>query len=186
MDGIWPRQVQGLSVGRRRPLAGGNVEIQPILSMTCALLGGNAALVRIPSGLVDLTGVLMDNSGSKRSGRTADATDFYGGIRSRPAGFAGSDGSSCGRSDDLGREGSRFASSRIAVSPLGEDWQYSDPGYPSRRWTQAPGATRGEQDAWCRRIARDVWQFDQQACSSPQVLFLEKGRGSPPPNFYAM
>ena len=33
----------------------GNVEIQPILSMTCALLGGNAALVRIPSGLVDLT-----------------------------------------------------------------------------------------------------------------------------------
>ena len=32
-----------------------------------------------------------------------------------------------------------------------------------------------EQDSWCRRIARDVWQFDQQACSSPQVLFLEKG-----------
>src|SRR5271154_6823753 len=37
----------------------GNVEIQPILSMTCALLGGNAALVRIPSGLVDLTRDLM-------------------------------------------------------------------------------------------------------------------------------
>ena len=31
-----------------------------------------------------------------------------------------------------------------------------------------------DQEAWCRRIARDVWQFDQQACSSPQVLFLEK------------
>ena len=38
----------------------GNVEIQPILSMTCALLGGNAALVRIPSGLVDLTQRLME------------------------------------------------------------------------------------------------------------------------------
>ena len=38
----------------------GNVEIQPILSMTCALLGGNAALVRIPSGLVDLTQHLME------------------------------------------------------------------------------------------------------------------------------
>ena len=38
----------------------GNVEIQPILSMTCALLGGNAALVRIPSGLVDLTRRLME------------------------------------------------------------------------------------------------------------------------------
>lgn len=28
---------------------------------------------------------------------------------------------------------------------------------------------------WCQRIARDVWQFDQQACSSPQTLFLERG-----------
>jgi hypothetical protein len=34
-----------------------------------------------------------------------------------------------------------------------------------------------EREAWCLRIARDVWQFDQQACSSPQVLFLEKGTG---------
>ena len=33
------------------------------------------------------------------------------------------------------------------------------------------------QEAWCLRIARDVWQFDQQACSSPQVLFLEKKAG---------
>src|SRR5262249_40895468 len=38
----------------------GNVEIQPILSMTCALLGGNAALVRIPSGLGALTQRLME------------------------------------------------------------------------------------------------------------------------------
>ena len=34
-----------------------------------------------------------------------------------------------------------------------------------------------EQESWCRRIARDVWQFDQQACSSPQVLFLGKKAG---------
>src|SRR5271170_19236 len=38
----------------------GNVEIQPILSMTCGLLGGNAALVRIPSGLVDVTRRLIE------------------------------------------------------------------------------------------------------------------------------
>ena len=37
----------------------GNVEIQPILSMTCGLLGGNAALVRIPKDLVELTQILM-------------------------------------------------------------------------------------------------------------------------------
>jgi hypothetical protein len=34
-----------------------------------------------------------------------------------------------------------------------------------------------EQKAWCLRLARDVWQFDQQACSSPQVLYLERGSG---------
>ena len=38
----------------------GNIEIQPILSMTCALLGGNAVLVRIPQSLVDLTRILME------------------------------------------------------------------------------------------------------------------------------
>jgi hypothetical protein len=34
-----------------------------------------------------------------------------------------------------------------------------------------------DQAAWCQRIARDVWQFDQQACSSPQALFLERREG---------
>jgi len=32
-----------------------NIEIQPVLSMTCALLGGNVCLVRVPRGLVDAT-----------------------------------------------------------------------------------------------------------------------------------
>jgi hypothetical protein len=31
-----------------------------------------------------------------------------------------------------------------------------------------------ERASWCRRLARDVWQFEQQACSSPQALFLER------------
>jgi hypothetical protein len=41
----------------------------------------------------------------------------------------------------------------------------------------AAWTNEGEQEAWCQRIARDVWQFDQQACSSPQVLFLERRAG---------
>src|ERR1700689_108057 len=38
----------------------GNVEIQPILSLTCALLGGNGCLVRVPSGLVEITRRVME------------------------------------------------------------------------------------------------------------------------------
>jgi hypothetical protein len=34
-----------------------------------------------------------------------------------------------------------------------------------------------ERASWCQRIARDLWQFDQQACSSPQTLFLERRDG---------
>src|ERR1700688_3296110 len=37
-----------------------NIEIQPVLSMTCALLGGNGCLVRVPSGLVDVTLRVME------------------------------------------------------------------------------------------------------------------------------
>jgi hypothetical protein len=39
--------------------------------------------------------------------------------------------------------------------------------------------------SWCRRIARDVWQFDQQACSSPQALFLERSEECDPGEFVA-
>jgi len=42
-----------------------------------------------------------------------------------------------------------------------------------------------QRDAWCLRIARDVWQFDQQACSSPQTLFLEKKPGCSSAEFVA-
>ena len=38
---------------------------------------------------------------------------------------------------------------------------------------------------WCQRIARDVWQFDQQACSSPQTLFLERSTTANPAAFVA-
>jgi len=44
-------------------------------------------------------------------------------------------------------------------------------------------ADRNERAPWCRRIARDVWQFEQQACSSPQTLFLEHGDGADPAEF---
>src|SRR5579871_3680326 len=37
----------------------GNIEIQPLLSMTCALLGGNSCLVRVPTALVGITRIAM-------------------------------------------------------------------------------------------------------------------------------
>jgi hypothetical protein len=47
----------------------------------------------------------------------------------------------------------------------------------SATWTD-----RNEQRSWCRRIARDVWQFEQKACSSPQTLFLERDEAGGDPS----
>ena len=151
----------------------GNIEIQPTLSMTCALLGGNASLVRVPSVLDGLTRLIMEKlEQSDRAGvltgrvrmlvfdhtrkdlleamaRSVDGAMIWGGeeavlsVRGLPF-----------------PHWARLAifGPRISVAAMDAD-----------SWSNSEG-----QESWCRRIARDVWQFDQQACSSPHVLFLEK------------
>jgi hypothetical protein len=161
----------------------GNIEIQPILSLTCALLGGNTSLVRVPSGLIEPTRILVrklhqvDRAGllSKRifmasfshsridlheaMARLADAAMIWGGaealrqLRSLPF---------------------PHWARVIAFGP-----RLSVAALDAATWTD-----RNERHSWCRRIARDVWQFDQQACSSPQALFLERDEtGSDPAEF---
>ncbi len=154
----------------------GNVEIQPILSMTCALLGGNAALVRIPSGLVDLTRRLMGKLVQSDPGEILTQRIFM-------AAF------------EHGRQDLHEAMAQAVDGAMiwgGEEAVLQIRALPFPHWARVvvfgprisvaamdAGAwgNPDEQESWCRRIARDVWQFDQQACSSPQVLFLEKGTG---------
>ena len=151
----------------------GNIEIQPILSMTCALLGGNAALVRIPSGLVDLTRFLVgklvqSDPGAVLTRRIFMAAFEHGRLDLHEAMAQTVDGAMIwgGQEAVLQVRALPFPSwaklavfgPRISVAAM-DAGSWGDP---------------DEQEAWCRRLARDVWQFDQQACSSPQVLFLEK------------
>jgi hypothetical protein len=154
----------------------GNVEIQPILSMTCALLGGNAALVRIPSGLVDLTRNLMEKLMQSDPGELLTRRIFMAGFEHdrhdlQEAMAQAVDGAMIWGGEEAVLQiralpfphWARVAvfGPRISVAAM-DAGAWGDP---------------GEREAWCQRIARDVWQFDQQACSSPQVLFLEKGNG---------
>jgi hypothetical protein len=162
----------------------GNVEIQPILSMTCALLGGNAALVRIPSGLVELTQRLMDKLVESDVEQILTRRIFM-------AGF------------DHNRRDLQEAMARSVDGAMiwgGEEAVLQIRALPFPHWARVvvfgprmsvaamdAGAwgSPEQRDAWCLRIARDVWQFDQQACSSPQVLFLEKGNGNSTAQFVA-
>jgi hypothetical protein len=154
--------------------AAGNVEIQPILSMTCALLGGNAALVRVPGRLVDLTRCLMEKLVQSEQGELLTRRIF-------------------GATFDHRRQDLQEAMARSVDGAMiwgGEEAVLQIRALPFPHWARfavfgprisvaamdaGAWSNLQEQESWCRRIARDVWQFDQQACSSPQVLFLEKG-----------
>lgn len=162
----------------------GNIEIQPILSLTCALLGGNAALVRIPSGLVELTGRLMTAL------RLSDRRELLIG-RIFMAAFAHDRQDlqeAMARSVDGAMIwGGQEAVLQIRALPF-PPWarvavfgpRISVAAMDGGAWSKAE-----DQASWCRRIARDVWQFEQQACSSPQVLFLEKKKGRSPAQFFS-
>ncbi|MGA2071916.1 MAG: acyl-CoA reductase [Terriglobia bacterium] len=180
LDGEWMKdgraRLKAFPLGVVGHWPAGNIEIQPLLSMTCALLGGNACLVRVPNGLDDITRRLiskLDECDEKsvltaRVGmlvfehdrwdlqeamaRAVDGAMVWGGaeavLRVRSLPFP---------------HWARLAvfGPRISVAAMDAD-----------SWCNSQ-----EQESWCQRIARDVWQFDQQACSSPQALFLEKRAG---------
>jgi len=154
----------------------GNIEIQPILSMTCGLLGGNACLVRVPRGLRDQTRLLMEKLVESDSNRVLtrrilmlvfdhDRQDLHQAMAQSVDGamiWGGAEAVLEVRSLPF-PHWARLAvfGPRISVAAMdGDSW-----------------CNLGEREVLCRRIARDVWQFDQQACSSPQVLFLEKKAG---------
>jgi hypothetical protein len=152
----------------------GNIEVQPILSMTCALLGGNSCIVRVPSGLVEQIRWIMES---------LEQADGDGILLERIflAHFAHSE---IDQHEAVARAvdgamiwGGEEAVRRVRALPF-PHWarvvvfgpRLSVAVIDADSWTD-----QRERQSWCRRIARDVWQFEQQACSSPQTLFLEGG-----------
>lgn len=155
----------------------GNIEIQPILSMTCALLGGNAALVRIPRGLVEVTRTLIErleqaDSGGRLTRRIFMAAFDHSRQDLHEAMARNVDGGMIwgGKESVLQVRSLPFPHwAKLAVFGPRISVAAMDAG----AWSHAD-----QQAKWCQRLARDVWQFDQQACSSPQVLYLEKEVGA--------
>ena len=154
----------------------GNVEIQPVLSLTCALLGGNGCLVRVPSGLVEITRLVMNK---------LQKADREGTLTERIF-LAAFDHSRLDLQEAMARAvdgamiwGSAEAVSQVRALPF-PHWArvaVFGPRLSAAAMDAATWGDRTQRSSWCQRIARDVWQFDQQACSSPQTLFLERGAG---------
>ena len=150
----------------------GNVAIQPLLSLSCGLLGGNSALVRVPTDLREPMQRVMRV--------LAPASELLA-SRVRLLSFAHERGdlqaamAQC--VDGAMVWGSGTAVAEVRALPFAS-WaqvavfgpRVSVAALDREVWGQAL-----DRADWCQRIARDVWQFDQQACSSPQTLFLERG-----------
>jgi len=154
----------------------GNIEIQPVLSLTCALLGGNSCLVRVPGGLIGPTQLIMeklreiDSSGVLTS-RIFLASFDHARTDLQQAMAQAVDGAMIW--------GGAEAVSEVRALPF-PHWAHVvvfGPRLSVAAMDAGVWGDRNERASWCRRLARDVWQFEQQACSSPQTLFLERGNG---------
>ena len=160
----------------------GNIEIQPVLSLTCALLGGNGCLVRVPSGLVGITRRVMKKLQEvDRTGLLIDRIFMASFDHSR----MDLHGAMAQSVDGAMIWGGAEAVSQVRSLPF-PHWArvvVFGPRLSAAAMDAETWQNRAERPSWCRRIARDVWQFDQQACSSPQALFLERGAGCDPDEF---
>jgi len=151
-----------------------NIEIQPILSLTCALLGGNSCVVRVPSGLMDPTRLVMER---------LQAVDRDAVLTERIF-LASFDHSRTDLQEAMAKSvdgamiwGGEEAVSQVRALPF-LHWArvlVFGPRLSVAAMDAGVWGERKERASWCRRMARDVWQFEQQACSSPQTLFLEQG-----------
>jgi Acyl-CoA reductase (LuxC) len=154
----------------------GNIEIQPVLSLTCALLGGNSCLVRMPSGTQEITQKIMEklqevDRGGLLTERTFLASFDHSRMDMHEAMAQAVDGAMIW--------GGAEAVSQVRRLPF-PHWARVAVFGPRLSAAAMDGETwgdRAERQSWCRRIARDVWQFEQRACSSPQALFLEYRAG---------
>lgn len=160
----------------------GNIEVQPILSLTCALLGGNSCIVRVPVGLAEPTRLIID----------ALAQADRDGIVMERIFLAHFDHARIDLHEAMARavDGAMIwggAESVTQVRALSfPHWARVVAFGPRVSVAAMDAGTWGDKSdrlSWCRRMARDVWQFDQQACSSPQTLFLEHNASCDPAEF---
>jgi hypothetical protein len=140
--------------------------------MTCAVLGGNASIVRVPSGLADVTRKLLEQLERIDTNRTLTRRLFFPVFDHVRL--------------DLHEEMARRVDGAMIWG--GEEAVVQVRSLPFPHWARLAvygprmsvaaidadcWSTPEELESWCQRVARDVWQFDQQACSSPQTLFLQ-------------
>ncbi|MFA7402898.1 MAG: acyl-CoA reductase [Pelobacteraceae bacterium] len=150
-----------------------NVQILPLLSGLCALLGGNVSLVRVPPSFSEPVQYLLESlrrvPGGDKIARRFRFVSFRSDIQELQEAMARSvDGAMIWG----GKEA--VTSIRALPFPFWTRFTVFGPRVSVAALDRGAWTIPEVRSKWCLRLARDVWQFDQMACSSPQVLFVER------------
>lgn len=155
-----------------------NVEIQPLLAASTILLSGNACVLRVPSDLVKITELFL---------KTLRESDAWPVFENRLVAMA------------IDRSNTELLGAMAATSDGASIWGGAEAINAVRALPFRPGARfvvfgprysvgvvsadmLGRPDTHqliCERLARDVWPFEQNACSSPHVLYVEAPEQEP-------
>lgn len=149
-----------------------NVPIQPALSLSCALLSGNSSVVRVPKSLIEVTEliakpILTDKKLEKLKEKTAFI--YF------PSDNHGLHQAMAEEVDSAYIWGGLESVSYVRSLPFSH-WTRINVFGPRTSLAVIDKGVLAEKEPlskWCQRLSRDLWQFDQQACSSPHWLFVE-------------
>nr|CRH04436.1 putative Acyl protein synthase/acyl-CoA reductase RfbN. Putative oxidoreductase activity [Candidatus Magnetococcus massalia] len=151
----------------------GNIEIQPILSLTTAFLGGNRSVVRVSPSLLRSVEPLLAVLDRFEGGQEILSRSLFvsfdrqaQSIHSRMASLV--DGAMI-----WGGHEAVMNLRSLPFPPLAKLAVFG-PRYSAVLMDAGAWAEEKVRTAWCRRLARDLWPFEQQACSSPQPIFVQR------------
>ncbi len=154
-----------------------NVPIQPLLSATTGLLAGNRNIVRVPSALIDFVETAL-------AAAPSDALPVLERLLFVAFSHERIDlaGVCAARSDAAMIWGGDEAVANVRRLPF-PHWARLNVFGPriSSAMVLLDEQTLvrpAELQRLCRRVARETWQFDQQACSSPLALYLQVTAGA--------
>lgn len=158
-----------------------NVPIQPLLSLTSGLLSGNRSIVRVPAGLAAFMSRVLECA-------PPSMTEVFERVLflAFPSDRLDLASMCAERSDAAMVWGGREAVAQVRSLPF-PHWariQVFGPRTSAAMVLLDEDIMEqaGELKKLCRRIARETWQFDQEACSSPLVLYVQVAASVPAPD----
>ena len=180
---IWSRQVQGFSSRRGGPLARRQCRNPADSLHDLRSSGGQCRLVRIPSGLVDLTRCLMEKLVQSDPGEVLTRRIFMAAFEHDRQDLHEAMAQAVDGAMIWGGEEAVVAGFGHCRFPIGRDLRSSDPGYRSQRWTREHGAIPMNRRPGACALRAMFGSLTSRHVPRPRSCFSKKRPASRPLDF---